>query len=346
MRGLGLGLGRRLNRARRSVSRAIAPAAGPAARPAAPAAAATPPAAPQPVAPAAAPPAPPAPEPTAWTREGTFGERFTDRALADFVDPAEPVDWTDRNPFEDLPHDALLEQAMGEWKWRYHHQIPALRESEEFYTAYADRVDAMLEMLDAALALGGVDPGASSFLDIGAAEGYVVNHLLDRGATDVDAVELNQTNIDRIWMIRALRGFRTGRVGRIDLDRVAWARSLGRTYDITLALGVIYHMENPMLFARNLFAATGRLAVVESDTPVLPGNKRFRGYGNIYLHRDQVSLVKGDVRYLTELRPDRQALAEILLAAGFSRVEVVPAATGNPSRYFSSGEKTLMVAHV
>ncbi len=229
-------------------------------------------------------------------------------------------------------------------RWRHHHGIPELAISPELYSDYAHRVDAMLEMLDEALAMTDIDISRASFLDLGAAEGYVTNHLLDRGATDVDAVELGEANIQRIWMVRALREQKGGRVGRIDLDRADWSAALGRSYDVTLALGVIYHMENPMLFARNLFAATDRVAIVESDTPVFPGNQRFRGFGTMYLHRDQVTLRPGIVRYLTEMRPDRQALAEILLNAGFLRVHAISPATAAPWRYFDSEEKTVMLA--
>ena len=55
------------------------------------------------------------------------------------------------------------------------------------------------------------------------------------------------------------------------------------------------------------------LRSVESDTPVFEDNHRFRGHGNLYLHRDQVTLAEGDIRYLTEIRSDRHALVEMLL---------------------------------
>jgi hypothetical protein len=235
---------------------------------------------------------------------------------------------------------------MSQVRWRYHHGLPELRETEGFYSAYSTRVDAMLDMIDRALVIAGVTaPSDRSFVDIGAAEGYVTNWLLDRGVSDVDAIELNISNISRMWLIRALKNQKGGRIGRVDLEKADWARSLGRRYDVTLALGVIYHMENPLLFARNLFELTDQVALVESDTPVFPDNVHFRGWGNIYLHRDQVTLEPGNIRYLTEMRPDRQALAELLLAAGFREVHaVVPPTEGTRSAYFDNGEKSLLVA--
>jgi hypothetical protein len=284
------------------------------------------------------------PEATIWTREATLGGRYTARPLSDFIAPAAPVAWTDENPFLHRPREETLAGVLAGERWRHHHGIPELAESPNLYAAYAQRVDAMLEMLDMALAMTDVDIDQASFLDLGAAEGYVTNHLLDRGATDVDAVELAEVNIDRMWMVRALKGQKGGRIGRIDFDHVDWSAALGRAYDVTLALGVIYHMENPMLFARNLYAATNRAAVVESDTPVFRANQRFRGFGVTYLHRDQVTVGPDNVRHLIELRPDRQALAEILLTAGFSRVHAIPAATTASSRFFDSGEKTVLLA--
>ncbi len=50
------------------------------------------------------------------------------------------------------------------------------------------------------------------------------------------------------------------------------------------------------------------------------------------------------MRYITEFRPDRQALAELLLAAGFQRVDEVAPATLTPCRYFDDGEKSMLIA--
>ena len=281
-----------------------------------------------------------------WTRQNTLGEKFTMKLLDDFVVPAPPVTWETRNPHDGRPPADLLAELLASTRWRYHHAIPELQHRGNLYQPYVQRVDALLEMLDHAILEAGVDVSRSSFLDVGAAEGYVLNHLVGAGARDVDGVEISAANIERMWQVRAFKGIAAGRIGRLDLQRVDWSRALGRKYDVVLALGVIYHMENPLLFARNVFAAAERFAVVESDTPVFPGNERFRGFGNVYLHRDQVTISRGDVRHFTEFRPDRQALAEILLEAGFATVEVIPPASKCPSRYFTSGEKTVMLATV
>jgi len=279
-----------------------------------------------------------------WTREALFGEKYTEHELQEFISECPPVEWQHENPMWSLSEQELVDELHHQKKWRHHHGIESLKDTPDLYGAYALRVDAMLEQLDGVLQRFEVDPLSTSFLDIAAAEGYVTNHLFEHGAKDVDAVDLNEGNIRRIWMVRAVKQISGGRVGRLDLNYIDWSRSLGRTYDVALALGIVYHLENPMLFLRNLFALTERLAIIESDTPVFPENVTFRGYGAIYLHRDQVTLNSGNIRYLTEMRPDRQALAEMLISAGFSEVHAIDPPPTHRSRYVDSGEKTMLVA--
>ena len=48
-----------------------------------------------------------------------------------------------------------------------------------------------------------VDLRARTFVDVAAAEGYTANHLFDRGAVDVDACDINERVIERMWKVRA-----------------------------------------------------------------------------------------------------------------------------------------------
>lgn len=209
-----------------------------------------------------------------WTRAEVFGSRWTERSLSEFVAPDSSVNWVERNPYVDIEPSETRTWLLGQRKWRYHHGIEELRETDEFYAAYSDRVEAMLGMVDTALDASGVVLGNTSFIDLGAAEGYTANHLFDRGAVDVDSCDLNKDGIERLWRIRAYTDRSFGRVGVLDLDHAGWAMELGRSYDVALALGVIYHVENPLLFARNLRHITRRIAIIESDTPVFPQNER------------------------------------------------------------------------
>ena len=279
-----------------------------------------------------------------WTREHVFGAKYTSRPLIEFVGEPEPIAWQTTNPFQDEDPDQLLAGMIEEPRWRHHHGIETLRTSSDLYDAYSQRVDALLEQVDIAMSMAGLEYATTSIIDIAAAEGYVTNYLYERGARDIDSVDLNEGNLRRIWQVRRLKGINPGRVALIDLETVSWSATIGRSYDVAMALGIVYHLENPLLFLRNVFEITEIAAVIESDTPSFPENRRFRDHGVVYLHRDQVTLRSGNVRYFTEMRPDRQALAEMLLTAGFERVISIPPATEAPFHMYDSGEKSVLLA--
>lgn len=274
----------------------------------------------------------------------------TVRSPADFARDAE-VHWihgpdhedpaVQKNPFADRTREDILTWLVDQPKWRHHHGVPELKESGDLYEVYVARVDAMLEMCDHALATAGVDDlSALSAVDLASSEGFVATHFLEHGLSSMDCLELSQLGIDRHLALLALSGARSPRIGRIDLELANWAAAANR-YDIVFALGIVYHLENPALFARNVYEVTDHVALVESDTPDFPGNDRFRGNGVIYLNRDQVTLESGNVRYLTEMRPDRVALAQLFIAAGFEEIVFVdPLPTFD---YFVRGEKSLMI---
>jgi tRNA (mo5U34)-methyltransferase len=95
----------------------------------------------------------------------------------------------------------------------------------------------------------------------------------------------------------------------VDLD------SLG-TFDVVLYLGVLYHMKEPLTCLERLRAVTRAVAVIETVAIRIPGAGRHsllgfhaggdlnRDYGNWYV-------------------PNIEALEALVLAAGFTRVEVV-----------------------
>ena len=294
-----------------------------------------------------------------WHREDHFGKKWTNRPLSDFISPPDLIRWIDRNPSEkialtagarkrkrDQLLDWLIREGSEKGKWRSHHGIMELVDPETLYEAYQLRVETMHEMLSGELQHQKVDMGKESFLDLACSEGYTANFLYEMGAGDIDVCELSDINIERLWKIRAYLNYSYGRVGKVDLDNTAWSRSFQQKYDVVLALGIIYHLENPLLFCRNLFEVTKKIAFVESDTPNFPSNERFRGYGTMYLHRDQVTLHRGNIRYIQEFRPDRLALVEMLLQSGFSSVKIIHAPEKARSHYFESENKSLVVAVV
>lgn len=283
----------------------------------------------------------PTPAEETFSRAQRFAAgKLPTRRLADMAVPCS-FEAVDENPFAGWDRAALVAEVLRRPNWRYHHDLPELQASAELYTAYAKRVDTLLAMLDNALEAEGVleDLGHLTACDLACAEGFVAMRYLQRGLPGIDAFELNRDQIERAQMMAELKAVRNLHLHRIDLESFTWCQTLGRSYDLVFCLGVVYHLENPMLFLRNVYEITEDVCLVESDTPLICPN------APVLAQQDsQVTLETGAVRYLLEARPNRRSLIDMLLAVGFESVRVVPPPDNARCPYLASGRKTLLVA--
>ncbi|MFT7476486.1 MAG: hypothetical protein ACI81L_003441 [Verrucomicrobiales bacterium] len=284
---------------------------------------------------------------TMITRSDRLGDHYTPRSLDQFVTP-QPPEEVDLGVHASSRPDDLLAKILSHKKWRHHHGIPELQERGDLYVAYVRRIEEMLSLIRDGLErydLLGTLPEAS-ISDLAASEGFVTTRLIDWGATSVDAFELSEGGVDRyalLWHYLGYAQHATSRMFRLDFEQVNWAAQLPQTYDMVFSLGIIYHLENPLLFARNLYASTNDVCVMESDTPIFPEPLRFRGNGVVYLNKDQVTIGEGNIRKLIEFRPDQEALIDIMLTAGFSSVEVLKPDDPSSNTFFGRGEKSILL---
>ncbi len=284
---------------------------------------------------------------TTHTRAGRLGDHYTPRSLEQFV-TSQPPEEVDLGVYSELSDEALLERILGHKKWRHHHGIAQLENRDDLYVAYVRRIEEMLTLIQDALARHGLlaELGNASIADLAASEGFVTTRLIDWGATSVDAFELSEGGVERYGLLWHYLGYAQrakSRMFRLDFEQVNWAAQLPQVYDMVFSLGIIYHLENPLLFARNLYAATSDVCVMESDTPTFADPDRFRGNGVVYLNKDQVTVSTGNVRKLIEFRPDREALIDIMLTAGFASVEVLEPDDRSSNTFFGRGEKSILL---
>lgn len=99
-------------------------------------------------------------------------------------------------------------------------------------------------------------------LDIGCHEGFYSLAMARLGMT-VTAVDARDENLTRARFVASAMGipgieYRTGRVETL-------ADDLGRTFDLTLFLGVLYHVEDPMRCLRQVAAVTREMCVIETQ---------------------------------------------------------------------------------
>jgi len=288
-------------------------------------------------------------QPFIITREQRFNEksRSPNLTLTDILTPPtlEPV--TD-NPYSVMPREQVISKILSGRGWRWHHDIEQLKSSDFLYTAYVNRVETLFSMIDAALDTEGLTDKLDNMIaaDIAAAEGFVGMRYLAKGLKQIDSFELNRGQIARCQMVQRLKqldedtDFSKLFLYHMDLESPNWSTVLAKRYDLVFCLGIVYHMENPMIFLRNIYEITENLCIVESDTPILPKTDS----GILKQLDSQVTLKQGNVRYILEQRPNRKALIDMLLAVGFSSVRTVPCPSDASCTYLRTGTKSVLLA--
>ena len=201
------------------------------------------------------------------------------------------------------------------------------------------------------------DLGGRSVLDIGTWDGYYAFFAERSGASRVVAMDhyawgLDWTARDRYWNecrengtlpdhsrdttdfwrpdLPGRRGFDfahaalasnvetvVGDFAAVDLEPLG-------TFDVVLYLGVLYHMKEPLTCLERLRAVTREVAVIETVAMRLRGSS---GHSLLAFHSG------GDLNldFGNWYVPNIEALSNLALAAGFSRVEVVQGPPPNPA---------------
>ena len=100
-------------------------------------------------------------------------------------------------------------------------------------------------------------------LDIGCHEGFYSLAMARRGMKRVLGIDAREENLNRARFVAAAMGvdnvgYAPGRVETLTQDP-------GRQFDLTLFLGVLYHVEDPMRCLREVAAVTRELCVIETQ---------------------------------------------------------------------------------
>jgi tRNA (mo5U34)-methyltransferase len=151
-----------------------------------------------------------------------------------------------------------------------------------------------------------------------------------KGGAEDDSTDL------KIWYENELPGKRAfdlaasatnSKVESIDADfMTADLQSVG-TFDVTLFLGVLYHLKHPLLALERVASLTKQLAIIETEAIILPGYEQAslcEFYETNELNDDASNW----------WAPTMPALLGLCRAAGFSRAEAVnhPPAIGKRQR--------------
>jgi SAM-dependent methyltransferase len=100
-------------------------------------------------------------------------------------------------------------------------------------------------------------------LDIGCHEGFYSLAMARRGVRNVVGIDARPENLERARFVASAMGL--DRIGYREGHVETLAAEQSRTFDLTLFLGVLYHVEDPMRCLRQVAAVTSEFCVLETQ---------------------------------------------------------------------------------
>ena len=228
-----------------------------------------------------------------------------------------------------MVEDATLDRVRAR-EWFYEFDLPDGTRTRSTLPPGVERIHhTRLAMLEAALDRAvGRDCAALTAVDLACHQGWFALHLAKRGFKSILAADARPQHLADAQLMADVLGVRTLRTQRLDIEE-ARAEEIG-VHDVTLMLGLLYHLENPVRALRLARAVTRRVMVIESQ--VVPhltgmvdwGSWRFQrpmvGCFGIIDETDETHAPEAAIRGIC-LAPSLPALEWLLKRVGFARVE-------------------------
>ena len=177
----------------------------------------------------------------------------------------------------------------------------------------------------------------ASCLDLGCHEGFYTVAMARRGMRRVVGMDVREVNLRKARFVAEALGlcnvsFFVGNCEELNAEKVG-------QFDLTLFLGVLYHLENPMLCLRNLSAVTRELSIVETQViDEVEGATEWGAREWTRAYQGALAVIDESAEFHTDIRetggtpvalcPSPKALEFMLRQAGFRRVEFVPPPPG------------------
>lgn len=245
--------------------------------------------------------------------------------------------------------DALA--AIRSRKWFYNFDLPGGYRTESFLPAGVEQIhETRLQMLSGVVDAE-IGPRAStlSLVDLACNQGWFALHMARRGFANVLGVDQRTNLLDDAALMASALGVGNFCTRQVDIEEGS-AEAIGQ-HDVTLMLGLLYHLENPVRALRLARAITREVFIIE--TQVVPhltgmvdwGSYRFQrlmvGNFGVVDETSETHANEASTRGIC-LAPSIETLGWMLHKVGFKRVEMVPVPAGGHEQLL--GRKRVMFA--
>ena len=160
-------------------------------------------------------------------------------------------------------------------------------------------------------------------LDVACHEGWFATQIALRGAGEVVGIDIREEHLAKASAIRDLAEIYHLTFSQDDLYRIKPEQH--GAFDLTLFLGILYHLDNPLEAPRNIRSLTRGLCVIESQM-ARPGPELECMWGSgVPRKGPSIAVVPSDEGHVEQgkpvvLVPTVNALYEMLYAVGFDRL--------------------------
>ena len=184
-------------------------------------------------------------------------------------------------------------------------------------------------------------------LDVACHEGWFATQVALRGPNQVEGIDIRPDHIAQANLIRELGDlgqlcFRQADVFELDVEPA----------DLTLCLGLLYHLDNPLGALRQMRKLTSDLCVIETQVARAESELHCLWGGGESRTGPGVAVVKADGVHAYDLPdvvlvPTLDALYDMLYAVGFSELHLgVPPRTAHAQFQYPAFDRVVVFAHV
>lgn len=260
-----------------------------------------------------------------------------------------------RRPFlqEDKMPDSDSLNAVFARKWFYEFDFPDGRRTKSYLPAGVEDIHTTrLAMMFSALEpIIGSNYGSHSVIDVACHQGYFASHLARKGC-QVLGIDARPEHVADTTLIARAYGLDNLRAEQHDINTLCPA-DLGQ-FDVTLMLGLLYHIENPVGAIRLARALTRTACVIE--TQVVPNMTGIVDWGSYQFQRPLVAsfgiIDETEETHAPEasttgicITPSYEALLFLMRKLGFPRVERIAVPVGGYEQ-LASGKRVMVVGYV
>ena len=169
-------------------------------------------------------------------------------------------------------------------------------------------------------------------LDIASHEGFYSVEMAKRGIPHVLGVDVRDDSLHKARFVASALGLQGLAFENMNAEQIR-PETVGQ-FELTLFLGLLYHLENPMLCLRNASAVTTEMCVVETQViDEVEGETEWGASGWKRKYQGVLALIDETPEFNQNNRetgatplatcPSRTGLVSMLKHAGFARIEFI-----------------------